>query len=491
MVHISRFNHCGDETKNDLRTPVSAHGKRGTDMKRKSTLFLLLTTLLLIAFLVPACQKKYELDDQALLQLQCNASDAESIIDDIGETSETTIKQTETEPSESSEPTVSETTEATETTEVSETTKATTVETTKATTVETTIAPTPKPTATPTYDPSIRVTPVVTVTTGENSVTVSWNKITGPFFSGYKVVASVSDSTPMYSENGYYAWITDANVTSCTINNGDGYYNGDVGCFSGGTSYYFSVTAIYNGGNVAGNAVQVTMPGAACTPSPTPDTSTYVAPVVTAVARDLSVIVSWNKITHPDLVGYKVVASVSNSTPMYPGDGHYTFITDANITSCTIKDGIYYSDGEFRNFSGGVSYYFSVTAVYNEAEWQYVAGNAVLVRMPSQDDTVGTYPASNVISAAISDGKLNVSWSGTTAAGGFEYYKVVVSKTNNDPMYPADGYWAAIDDSTCTSSSISMNEHTDIISGDVLYIRITTLYQTGIAHGAVVKVTVP
>jgi hypothetical protein len=349
-------------------------------MKKKSALFLLVATMLLITFLVPACQKKYELDDQALLKLKSNASNAESIIDGIGETSETTVKQTETEPSETSETEVIEPSKTSAETEVSETTKATTA--------ETTIAPTPKPTATPTPDPSTRVTPVVTVTVGTNSVTVSWNKIAGPFFAGYKVVASVSDSPPMYSENGYYAWITDANVTSCTIANGDCYYDGDVGCFSGGTSYYFSVTAIYNGENVAGNAVQVTMPGVACTPSPTPDTSTYVTPVVTAVADDQSVIVSWNKITHPDLVGYKVVASVNESNPSYPADGHYEFITDANITSCTVRNGFYYDSGDFRDFSGGTSYYFSVTAVYNKDNWQYVAGNAVLVRMPALEDTV-------------------------------------------------------------------------------------------------------
>lgn len=332
-------------------------------MKRKSTLFLLLTSLLLIAFLVPACQKKYELDDQALLQLQCNASDAESIIEGIGETSETTVQTYESEPTDSSEPTISEVTEVTETQAVTE---VSVTETTKATTKATTKKPTE-----PNSDPSTYVAPVVSADAGTDSVTVTWTPTTRSDLVYYKVVASVSDSTPTYGENGYYTYFTDPNVTSCTIKVSAGYNGGDVGCFSGGTAYYFSVTAVYSGDKkVAGNAVKVTMPG--------------------------------------------------------------------------------------------------------------------------DPATVGTYPASDVISAAISDGKLNVSWSGTTDAIGFEYYKVVVSKSNTNPTYPTDGHWAAISDSTCTSASISMDDHTDIISGDVLSIRITTVYQSGnYAHGTVVTVTVP
>jgi hypothetical protein len=67
----------------------------------------------------------------------------------------------------------------------------------------------------------------------------------------------------MYSENGYYEWITDLSRTSCTINVGAGYEGGDVGCFAAGTTYYFSVTAIYDNDDwvkVAGNAVSLTMP---------------------------------------------------------------------------------------------------------------------------------------------------------------------------------------------------------------------------------------
>ncbi len=332
-------------------------------MKRKSTLFLLLTSLMLIALVVPACQKKYELDEQALLQLQCNVSDAESIIDEIGETSETTAKPTETEPTASAAPTE---TEATEPTETQAATEPAATETTKETAKETTKATTKKPTAT-TVDPSTRVAPVVNAVAGANSVTVSWNKITNPDLVGYKVVASIGDSTPKYSENGYYSWITDANVTSCTIDNGDGYNGGDICNFSGGTQYYFSVTAVYGDEwqKIAGNAKRVTMPGEPVSTEPegTHPESTLAAPVVGVD----NVSFNWSKSS--DTTGfsyYKIVASKTDSTPTYPENGHLQAISDPNVTGVTKNFGL--EPG---------TWYIVITTVYSECDITYYAHSNV------------------------------------------------------------------------------------------------------------------
>jgi hypothetical protein len=319
-------------------------------MKRKSTLFLLLTTLLLIAFLVPACQKKFELDDQALLQLQCNASDAESIIEGIGETSETTVEPTETEPTDPTEPTETEETEVTDSPAVTE---VSVTETTKVTTKETT-----KKTTAPTADPSTRVAPVVKAVAGANSVTVSWNKITNPDLVGYKVVASYGCSTPKYPDNGYYAWITDANTTSCTIENGEG-YGDDIGCFSGGTQYYFSVTAIYGDDwqKIAGNAVRVTMPGE---PASTEPVGTHPASsLATPVIDGTSVSFSWSKST--DTTGfqyYKLVGSQEDTTPTYPENGYLAVISDPDST------------GRTESLGSG-TWYIGITTVYEECGTYY------------------------------------------------------------------------------------------------------------------------
>jgi len=338
-----------------------------------------------------------------------------------------------------------------------------------------TAAPTPKAT-TAVVVPSGRVAPAVSAAAGANSVTVTWNKISSPDLVGYKVVASKSCSTPKYSENGYYAWITDANTTSCTINNGASYNGGDVGKFSGGTSYYFSVTAIYGDEwqKIAGNAIQVTMPGAA---APTANPASRVAPVVKAAAGANSVTVTWNKISSPDLVGYKVVASVSCSTPKYSENGYYVWITDANTTSCTINNGASYNGGDVGTFSGGTPYYFSVTAIYGD-EWQKIAGNAIQVTMPGAAvvtpapvlDPEGTYPAVTLNAPGISGTVANLSWSKTADTTGFQFYKVVVSTTNSAPAYPGDGYVFY------TQNPDELSYSHDLGGPGTYYISITAVY---------------
>ena len=446
-------------------------------MKTKRTMLLILISLVLVSLVLPACQKKYSLDEEGLLQLQCNASDMEEIIDDVGVTEET--EPTETEP-EKTEPTETEPEE----TEPTETTVEETVPETEPTETKPTAAPKPtepKPTEPkPTADPAGHVAPVVTATAQADGVLVTWEKINTSDFEGYKVVYSASNPNPKYPDDGYYAYITDRNTTSCLVKSSK----------VAAGEYYFSVTALYSGEKVAGNAVMATMPAYV---APTPD-APRVAPTVSVSLGDNSVTVSWAKITNPDLVGYKVVASINQANPVYDRDGYYDWITNPDTTSCTINCGDGYNGGDVGNFSGGTQYYFSVTAVYGD-EWQKVAGNAVQATMPGDPAPVGTYPACDITSASISDGYLNVSWSPTTDATGFDYYKVVVSKSNGDPVYPADGYWAVISDPGSGSTSINLAEqlvkHPEIISGDTLYIRITTVYCENYAHGNVVTVTVP
>ena len=236
---------------------------------------------------------------------------------------------------------------------------------------------------TPTPIPTGRVAPSVSASAGDNCVVVSWAKITSPDLVGYKVVASKSCSSPKYSENGYYAWITDANTTSCTISNGASYNGGDVGCFTGGQAYYFSVTAIYGEERqkIAGNAIQVVMPGTpAATPTPAP-VGTNPAVTITVTPAEGGVNVSWTKTADDTgFVYYKVVASINNTNPKYPDDGYVTYITDANCLSYFVANNACYNGSEFSCFTSGQAYYFSITACY-EGEVRS-PGNVVQVTMP-------------------------------------------------------------------------------------------------------------
>ena len=76
-------------------------------------------------------------------------------------------------------------------------------------------------------------------------------------FQGYKVVASLSDKTPQYPENGYKDYITDIEKTTMIIQIGDGYKNGDFERFKEGKTYYISITYLYESGKRFSNVVKV------------------------------------------------------------------------------------------------------------------------------------------------------------------------------------------------------------------------------------------
>ena len=101
----------------------------------------------------------------------------------------------------------------------------------------------------------------VSVDVVDGKAVVKWNKITASNFTGYKVVISKNDSTPVYPENGYFQYITDRSTLSTVVQAGDNYNGGDFGgTIQSGAEYYFSVTVLYNNGKAAGNAVRVALP---------------------------------------------------------------------------------------------------------------------------------------------------------------------------------------------------------------------------------------
>jgi hypothetical protein len=103
-------------------------------------------------------------------------------------------------------------------------------------------------------------------------VRLSWSKIEDPRFSGYKVVYSTSNPSPKYPNDCYKYYITNAGDTGCSFD------ASEIGC--PGTVCYFSITVLYDGGNVKvpGNAISLTMPaGEAPTECPPPECPTDAA----------------------------------------------------------------------------------------------------------------------------------------------------------------------------------------------------------------------
>jgi hypothetical protein len=75
---------------------------------------------------------------------------------------------------------------------------------------------------------------------------------------GFKVVASKSDSSPKYPENGYYKYIRIGSEENVSIEVGSSYNNGEFEKFEAGETYYFSITTIYSGGKEASNTIKLT-----------------------------------------------------------------------------------------------------------------------------------------------------------------------------------------------------------------------------------------
>lgn len=104
-------------------------------------------------------------------------------------------------------------------------------------------------------------TPKVYASVVNGRIKVSWDKIDSSKFSGYKVVASLSNATPSYPNDGYAAFITDDSTTSFYIDGNTSYNGGDIGGkFVSGKKYYISVTALYGDVKVPGNTVAITLP---------------------------------------------------------------------------------------------------------------------------------------------------------------------------------------------------------------------------------------
>ncbi len=192
-------------------------------------------------------------------------------------------------------------------------------------------------------------------------------------FKGYKVVASKSDGSPIYPDDGYLKFITDRDTNRIEIKPYTGYSGGDFSLFEPGKKYFFSITTLYEDGYYYGRTETAVMPGEEM------EISEYITPSVTAYSTNGHVYVKWDKIDHPMLDGYKVVASKNDKTPVYPENGYLKWITDTNVTSYEIWPGTKYQNGDFSKFESGQTYYFTITAVYKDKK---IPGSATLVQMP-------------------------------------------------------------------------------------------------------------
>jgi|GEM_PF-415321 len=332
-------------------------------------------------------------------------------------------------------------------------------------------------------NPEYYLTPNVSATVENGRHILRWNRIDSPNLLGYRVVASKDDNTPSWPENGYLLWITDRNRTYAVIDNQTAYTDGDFGrYFTKGQNYYFSVTAVYKDKNVTGNTVRITYNG-----NENPDL--YQTPVVTSSVENGRLVIRWNKIDSPKLQGYRVVASKSDSTPAYPENGYLYWITDKNRNYAVIDNSTPYNSGDFgKYFISGETYYFSVTAVYDD---KVVEGNTIQCKYEGPD-SAELFPVP-VVRAEYENGKLVIKWDKIDSPLLAEY-RVVISKNSESPAYPANGYYGVYGKDTTSAVLDEKVEYTNgdfknLEDGTEYYFSVTAVYSNSkyIAGNAVKK----
>ncbi len=207
---------------------------------------------------------------------------------------------------------------------------------------------------------------------------------------------------------------------------------------------------------------------------------------------------NWTVSNTAQLKGYKIVASKDNPSPSYPQDGYYRYIRDLEQTDVAI-DSYDYSDGDFEKFVEGDTYYFAVTALYENGK---VTSPAVKVQFPSElklppidDDPDDKKPSDDkkppsqtptgTLEVELSDAVdgVELRWNKLDTAQGFKYYKVVASLNDSEPQYPENGYAAFIGDIDQTDYTITIGD--DYTRGDFdafaekqgYYFAITAVYE--------------
>jgi hypothetical protein len=148
-----------------------------------------------------------------------------------------------------------------------------------------------------------------------------------------------------------------------------------------------------------------------------------------------------------------------------------------------------YTNGDFGGyFVKGGQYYFSITAEYKD---RTVTGNTIIYQYNGEDSAI-LFPAPQV-SAAYENGKLVVKWNKVNSTL-LTDYRVVISEKNQNPAYPANGFYEAAYDVNTTSAVIdtsktySNGDFTKLTYGTEYYISVTAVYGNKYATGNAVKI---
>lgn len=227
-------------------------------------------------------------------------------------------------------------------------------------------------------DNDLSRTPTLNATVSNERIDFDWSEVSEDGFSYYKVVAAKYDSDPVYPEDGYMQYIGDVNDTDAYVKAYDTIDGGDVSKILPGEQYYFRICAVYGGEVYSSNVVRLEVPGETQSEPSTSERTSVLT--VTHVGDELKL--DWSQTDSSNFKYYKLVFSENDSSPVYPGDGYLTYISDVHDTDYYAEGGDYYNGGDVDGkLRSGETYYVSVTAVYKDGE-RYYPSNTIQITMP-------------------------------------------------------------------------------------------------------------
>ncbi len=248
----------------------------------------------------------------------------------------------------------------------------------------------------------------------DGKIDLGWNPSTADDFYAYRIYASESEITDV-SEMEPAGKITDIGMT-----------NYQVSGLENGVTYYFAVTAV----NVNGDEdTAVTDVSAIPTPSVVADITPPepITGLAATDAHDGKIDLGWNPSTADDFYAYRIYASESEITNV-SGMEPLGVITDIERTSAQVV-----------GFENGVTYYFAVTAVDASGNEDTAVTDVSATPTPSVvADITPPEPITGLTATDAHDGKIDLSWSPSTADD-FYAYRIYVGEseiTNVSGMEP-------------------------------------------------------
>lgn len=181
---------------------------------------------------------------------------------------------------------------------------------------------------------------VLNATNRTNSIYLDWNQYSNTLTSsnsdieGYKIVRSTTTSNPTYPQN-YLTYVSGKTNTSYLDTSTED-----------NQAYYYRIGAYKNG-----EVIEYTNFVHIISSNENEDNNSDFQ--LTAISNNSGIQLSWDKYTNSNIDGYKIVRSISNSSPTYPNDylKYVSGQTNTGYLDLTVDNGqdYYYRIGAYKN----------------------------------------------------------------------------------------------------------------------------------------------